>query len=92
MIIPPASIVARPDTMVAFSCLAWSYGGLEYRWVKNDGSVLPSNSTHSGRSHTVYELTISNVQAIDEGAYCCVVSNECGNLTKCAWLEVDSKQ
>jgi len=91
MIIPPESIAVRPGTSVTFSCLAWSYGGLEYRWIRNNGSILPSNSTHSGHNNTVYELAISNVQVIDEGAYCCVVSNECGNLTRCARLEVDSK-
>ena len=88
---PPEPIVARPDTMVKFSCLAWSYGGLEYRWIRNNSSMLPSNSTYNGRSNTVYEVSISSIQVMDEGPYCCVVSNECGNITRCAWLEVDSK-
>ena len=91
MIIPPEPIVVRPDTIVTFLCLAWSYGGLEYEWKRNDNSVLPSTSSHSGHSNTMYELRILNVQVMDEGLYCCVVSNECGSNTKCAWLEVDSK-
>ena len=27
----------------------------------------------------------------NEGWYCCVAVNECGNTTRCGWLEVDSK-
>ena len=91
MIIPPEPVVVRPDTMVTFTCLAWSYGALEYTWIRDDTFILPNNSTYSGRSDTVYELSISNIQVTDEGAYCCVVSNECGNITSCTWLEVDSK-
>ena len=91
MITPPESIVVRPDTMVTLSCLAWSYGRLGYTWMKNNNSILSSNSIHIGCSDTAHKLTISNVQVIDEGAYCCIVSNECGNLTRCSWLEVDSK-
>ena len=91
IILPPEPTVVRSDAMVTFACLAWSYGELEYEWNKNDSSTLPSRSIYSGRSNTVYELTLSNVQVIDEGWYCCVVSNDCGNVTTCAWLEVDSK-
>ena len=91
MIIPPKSVVARPDSIVTFLCLAWSYGELEYEWNRNNSSTLPSNSSYSFHSNTVYELKIINVQEIDKGLYCCGVSNECGNITKCAWLEVNSK-
>lgn len=31
------------------------------------------------------------MEQFDEGWYCCVAVNECGNTTKCGWLEVDSK-
>ena len=90
MITSPEPVTVRPDATVTFSCLAWSYGGLTYEWNRNDSSSLPSSSTISCDT-SVYELSILNVQVMDEGPYCCVVSNECGNITKCAWLEVDSK-
>ena len=90
MITSPEPITVRPDATVTFSCLAWSYGGLTYKWIRNDSSTLPSSSTI--RCNTaVYGLSISNVEVMDEGLYCCVVSNECGNITRCTWLEVDSK-
>ena len=88
MIKPPKPVEVHPNTTVTFSCLAWSYGGLKYEWNRNDSSVLPSSSTILGCNT---DLAISNVQVMDEGLYCCIVSNECGNITKCAWLEVDSK-
>ena len=87
MITSPEPVIARPDATVTFSCLAWSYGGLTYQWNRNDSSTLPSSSCNTA----INEISISNVQVMDEGPYCCVVSNECGNITKCAWLEVDSK-
>ena len=34
---------------------------------------------------------LNAVEQFDEGWYCCVAVNECGNTTKCGWLEVDSK-
>ena len=91
MITLPEPVIVRPDATVTFSCLAWSYGRLTYEWNKNNSSILPSGSLYSGRSNTVYELSISNVQVTEEGWYCCVVANECGSITECAWLEVDSK-
>ena len=101
MIIPPEPVTVRPDTTVTFSCLAWSYGGLVYRWDKNDSLTLPSNSSvfFQDKSFpadpscftTVYELKIVNAQVIDEGLYCCEASNDCGTNKECAWLEVDSK-
>ena len=101
MIIPPEPITVCPHTTVTFSCLAWSYGGLVYRWDKNTSLTLPSNSSvffqdksfpaDTSCFTTVYELKIINTQVIDEGWYCCVASNDCGNNKECAWLEVDSK-
>ena len=45
--------------------------------------TAPSNSTYSGCSNSVFD-SISIVQVMDEGPYCCVVSNECGNnITRC---------
>ena len=39
----------------------------------------------------VYSLTMHNVQASDEGWYCCIATNEAGSTMDCAWLEVNSK-
>ena len=71
-----------------------------YKWSK-DNITLPSNESVSfqhgifplGTSciTTMYQFTISSVHTADEGVYCCVASNECGNTTGCAKLEIDSK-
>ena len=90
MITLPEAVVVYPDAMVTFSCLAWSFGRLAYEWNRNGSSALPPNSTISCNT-AMHELSVLNVQEKDEGPYCCVVSNECGNITECAWLEVDSK-
>ena len=101
MIIPPEPVIVRPNVTVTFSCLAWSFGTLVYRWNRNDSSILPSNSSvfcqdkslpaDTNYFTNMYELRIINVQVIDEGLYCCEASNEYGIVKECAWLEVDSK-
>ena len=101
IIIAPQPDVVRPSAAVTFSCLAWSYGGLVYKWNRNSSSNLPSNATISYQEKpfpadtvcftTVYELKIINVHVRDEGLYCCIASNECGSSKICAWLEVNSK-
>ena len=101
MIITPQPVVVRPSATVTFSCLAWSYGGVIYKWNRNGTYNLPSNATvffqdkpfpaDTNCFTTVYELKIVNVHIRDEGLYCCIASNECGNNKRCAWLEVDSK-
>ena len=101
MIIPPQPISVRPNTTVTFSCLAWSFGGLVYKWTRNDSSTLPSDSTiffkekqlpaDTNYLTTMYKLRILNINEMDEGLYCCEASNECGSNKECAWLEVDSK-
>ena len=97
---PPQPVIVRPGNMVTFSCLAWSYGGLVYRWSKNN-ITLPSNISVSFQdgifprdtscTTTMYQFEIPNVQTLDEGLYCCIASNECGNTIECVQLEVDSK-
>ena len=100
MILVPKPIKVRPDKTVTFSCVAWSYGGLVYKWSRNDSLSLPYNSTIfyedkplpvNSINTTMYEIKIFNIQETDEGQYCCVASNDCGSTTKCAWLEVNSK-
>ena len=101
MIIPPKPVVVRPNATIMFSCLAWSYGVLSYKWNRNNNSTLPSTATvffqnkplpaDANYLTMVFELNILNIQVQDEGSYCCIASNECGNNKECAWLEVDSK-
>jgi len=94
-------VVVRPGRTATFNCLAWSLGGLMYKWTRNHTSVLPPNvltsfekwsspddSTFITMSH---QLKIPEVNISHEDYYCCVATNACGNNIKCAWLEVDSK-
>jgi len=37
------------------------------------------------------KYSINNTTPSDEGWYCCVVTNECGAVEECAWLEIDSE-
>ena len=99
LILYPKPSKVRPGKTVAFPCVAWSYGGLIYKWRKIN-STLPYNSSISYKDRplpvnavntTIYEITVFNVQETDEGHYCCIASNDHGKTTKCAWLEVDSK-
>jgi len=84
--------------MVTFTCLVWSYGGLEYKWSK-DSITLSSNASVSFQdgivfpmgtscTTTMYQFKASNIHTSDEGMYCCVASE---STTRCAQLEVDSK-
>ena len=101
MIMLPEPVVVRPGATVTFSCLAWSYGGLVYKWNRNSSSTLPPNTTVSFQEKpfpadticftTVCILTIVNVHVKDEGHYCCIATNECGKSEECVWLEIDSK-
>ena len=101
MIIPPMPITVHSNATVKFSCLAWSFGGLIYKWTKNGNSTLPPGSdaffknrqlpADTKYSTTVYELRILNANVMDEGLYCCEASNECGSIKRCAWLVVNSK-
>ena len=80
-------------------CLASSSGRLTYDWIKK-GSNLSAAAMKSynikkflyfDQAVLTYQLTIPNVQSVDEGWYCCVATNECGTTKKCVWLEVNRK-
>jgi len=78
-----------------YYCLALSFGLLTYEWKKFDGKRLKmtnyvDRNTLSG-STVFSKLKIPNVELSDEGEYCCVATNECGSVKKCAWLDVISK-
>ena len=99
-ILSPENVTVLPNSSFTMSCLALSFGLLKYDWSKRDG-VLPQTAvkscTHNimfnplGKETTdVYSLTIHNVQASDEGWYCCIATNEAGSTMDCAWLEVNS--
>ena len=90
MIKLPVPTTIRSGETAVFTCLAFSYGELSYQWKKFENSTLPSNAAVQNNI-TKYLLIISNAQVSNEGNYCCVATNECGNTTSCAWLEVKSK-
>lgn len=102
MVTPPVNTTVLPGATAKFICLAHSYSGLFYAWGKSNGD-LSSVTRKTISQHQTYvgvfgrygrqtSLAISNVSTPDEGWYCCYASNECGrNTTRCAWLEVNSK-
>ena len=99
LIATPQNVTVPPDKTVSFYCLAFSHGGLLYDWKVNKGGIPPTaiesydawQYSTLGQTTTINNLTMMNVKESDEGWYCCVVTNECGNVQECAWLEVDSK-
>ena len=80
-------------------CLASSSGALTYNWIKKGSSLsaaaaksyIAKNILYFYQTVLTYQLTIPNVQSVDEGWYCCVATNECGTTEKCIWLEVNCK-
>ena len=101
IILSPENVTILPNNSFTMSCLALSFGLLKYDWSKHDGILPPTavkSYTHNimfnplGEETTdVYSLTVHNVQASDEGWYCCIATNEAGSTMDCAWLEVNSK-
>ena len=75
--------------MAKFDCLAYSHSSLQYNWKKKYSTSLLT-SLKATQDDTVY-YSIDNTQPSDEGWYCCVATNECGSVEKCAWLEMDSE-
>jgi len=95
---PPVNNTVIHGQTAIFYCLAFSFGFLTYDWKKlNGNSIDPSTvKTYIHKdvlkgTTAVRSLEIPNVQLSDEGKYCCVATNECGSITKCAWLNVIGK-
>ena len=94
---PPSNTSVLPGQTASYYCLALSFGLLSYDWMKINGLINPNkvqtyiDKNILGGVTIVPSLEISNVSPSDEGEYCCVATNECGNVTKCAWLTVISK-
>lgn len=91
----PENTTVIPEQDTRFICSALGYGTLKYHWERKNSSL----SSHSistlemakfnGQNITISALKITKVQPLDEGLYCCVVSNECGSSEGCAWLQVN---
>jgi len=101
MIRPPQNITVLPGATAKFTCLALSHGLLIYDWNRKDGKELPKKSRMFSTTWlfpqkyilltTVRILTIFDAEQSVEGSYCCTATNDGGNVTRCAWLEVNSK-
>ena len=93
----PENITVSPGHVSQFNCMAFSFGNLKYEWKRKDFADLPSKATTS-LSYLEHDLMFYSILTINmtnetehEGWYCCVVTNECGDVEECAWLEVNSK-
>ena len=85
----PVGTTIVPGEVAKFDCLAYSHSTLQYTWKKkNSTSVL---YTSKAIQDNTVAYSINNTQPSDEGWYCCVATNECGDVEECAWLEMDSE-
>ena len=92
----PVNITVLPGEASNFSCIAFSFGHLKYEWKRKGFAKLPSEAITSLKLNEqdlmVYSvLSINETSVTHEGWYCCVVTNECGNVEECVWLEVNSE-
>ena len=88
----PLSITTLPRKIAKFECLAYSHTSLQYGWKKkNSTSLLSSSKTTECTQDNKVSFSIDTTQPSNEGWYCCVATNECGDMEECAWLEVDSE-
>jgi len=95
---PPKNNSVLLEQTAKFYCLAFSFGSLTYDWRKLNGNSV-DHSTVKSYVHkkvirgatAVRSLEIPNIELSDKGEYCCVATNECGSVTKCAWLNVIGK-
>ena len=101
IIMSPENVTVLPNHSFTMSCLASSFGLLQYDWSKR-GGILPQTVIKSfihdilfnpltEKLTNLYNLAVHNVQLSDEGWYCCVATNDAGSTEDCAWLEVNSK-
>ena len=84
----PLNSTVLPGEMANFDCLAYSHGSLKYKWTEKTSNKMFKPNTIQGNN---VSYTIDTTQPSDEGWYCCVATNECGDVEECAWLEVDSE-
>jgi len=87
----PQNITKVPGKVVGFDCLAYSHTTLQYKWKKAEKVTWLSASEITCAQNGSEEYSIDTTYPTDEGWYCCVVSNECGAVQECAWLEMDSE-
>ena len=81
-----------PGEVAKFDCLAYSHSSLQYNWKKkNSTRLLSSSKALECTQDNAVTYFINETQPSDEGWYCCVATNECGDVEECAWLEVDSE-
>jgi len=85
----PHNITTLPGQMVNFTCLAYSHTTLQYKWKRTKELLSSSKTTCAQNDAEEYSINITKPS--DEGWYCCVATNECGDVDECAWLEMDSK-
>ena len=93
----PMNTSVSPGEVSNFDCMAFSFGGLKYEWKRKGLAKLPSEATTSPLKfdeqnvmfHSV--LSINKTSVAHEGWYCCIATNECGDVEECAWLEVNSE-
>ena len=67
---------------VTVSCNASGTPPLIVSWIKVDGHVTVSNGS---------ELVFTNINRSEAGEYRCEASNECGNASQTATIEVQCK-
>ena len=92
----PVNITVMPGELSYFSCMAFSFGDLKYEWKRKGFAKLPSKATTSLKLNSpnvmVYSvLSIKKTSVTHEGWYCCVATNECGDVEECVWVEVNSE-
>lgn len=95
---PPKPTVDIAPYSASFSCSAKGMGNVKILWKREDGQALPSKAVTAVQDSGNDEMTttgfliISDITAYDMGKYCCVASNEAGEVTSdCAQLTVQSK-
>ena len=64
------------------SCNAFGTPPLMVSWIKVDGHMTVSNGS---------ELVFTNINRSEAGEYRCEASNECGNASETATIEVQCK-